>query len=165
MEKTGEIKMSWDKLFIDAAELFSTKSKDPSTKIGAVIIGPDNEVRSVGFNGFPRGVEDDPKAFDHRYERPAKYSYTEHAERNAIYNAARVGLSLKDCTLYMNYNPHEICPDCARAIIQSGIKKVIGPVRSMLKPENRKQWEDTFKITDTMFSEASIWVEEVDSNL
>lgn len=101
------------------AEYVSTKSKDKSTKVGAVIVGPNNEVLSVGWNGFPRGVNDD---VEERHERPAKYEWTEHGERNAIYNAARHGIRLDGTTLYTTHDP---CADCARAIVQSGIRHVV----------------------------------------
>lgn len=114
--------ISWDTYFFRLAELVATKSKDPSTKVGVVVVGPDHEIRSTGFNGFPRGVDEtDPK----RWERPTKYLFVEHAERNAIYNAARMGLSLKGCTMYMNFHPIP-CIDCAKGVVQSGIKEVRG---------------------------------------
>lgn len=118
--------MNWDQYFIELAKTVATKSKDPSTWVGAVIVGPNLEIRSTGFNGFPRGVFDNVLAHPERYARPAKYQYTEHAERNAIYNAARMGTPLDGCTLYLNYAP-QLCTDCVRAVIQSGIAEVVGP--------------------------------------
>jgi dCMP deaminase len=97
----------------------SGRSPDTSTKLGAVIIGPDKEIRSTGYNGFVRGVNDN---VPERFERPGKYRWFEHSERNAIYNAARVGTPLKGCTLYNFWSP---CSDCSRAIIQSGIIEVV----------------------------------------
>lgn len=128
--------MNWHKYFQEMVCLISTKSKDRSTKVGCVIVGPDNEIRSTGYNGFPRGVNDD---IDERHERPAKYMWTEHAERNAIYNAARVGVSLLGCTLYQDWWP---CADCARAIVQSGIDKMVLYAESEKK--GNKQWEERF---------------------
>src|SRR5690242_7044614 len=109
----------WDQRFMELAKLIATWSKDRSTKVGCVVVGTDNEVRSIGFNGFPRGVDDD---VEERHERPAKYAWTEHAERNAIYSAVRVGISLKGCTMYLPWFP---CMDCARALIQSGIAELV----------------------------------------
>ena len=86
----------------------ATKSKDRSTHVGAVVIGPDNEVRTSGYNSFPRNLNDNVEA---RYERPLKYMWTEHAERNAIYNAAGTGVALKDCDMYCMWFP---CHECAR---------------------------------------------------
>jgi dCMP deaminase len=111
--------MNWDSYFTLMAKLVASKSKDRSTKVGCVIVGPSNEVRSTGYNGFCRGIDDDVEA---RHCRPEKYLWTEHAERNAIYNAARNGIRLEDCTLYSTVFP---CSDCARGIIQSGIKRVV----------------------------------------
>lgn len=115
---------NWDAFHLSHALFMSTKSKDRSTQVGAVIVGPDHEVRSSGYNGFPRGVNDEA---DHRHERPLKYRFAEHAERNAIYNAARVGTPLKGCTLYVTSTPRKlpVCADCARAIIQAGIVRVV----------------------------------------
>jgi dCMP deaminase len=114
---------SWDEYFVKMAQLAASKSKDQSTKCGAIIVGPDNEVVSTGFNGFPRNVNED---IEDRWERPQKYEWTEHGERNAIFNAARVGVSTRGCKMYMNYQV-ECCSDCTRAIIQAGIVEVIGP--------------------------------------
>lgn len=97
----------------------ASKSKDRSSKVAAIIVGPDNEIRSTGYNGFPSGCDDD---YEPWHQRPKKYLVTEHAERNAIYLAARHGVSLKGCTIYVSgYS----CTDCMRAIIQTGISRVI----------------------------------------
>lgn len=111
--------MNWNQYFLQMIQTIRLKSKDPNTQIGCVIVGPDKEVRSTGYNSFPRNLNDNVPA---RLERPEKYFWIEHAERNAIYNAARVGIPLKDCSIYMQILP---CTDCARAIIQSGISKII----------------------------------------
>lgn len=134
--------------FIALAEHVGTWSKDRSTQVGCVIVGPSSEIRSVGYNGFPRDVEDE---VDKRHERPDKYKWTEHAERNAIYNAARVGTPLEGCSIVIPWYP---CADCSRAIIQSGIKEVIC---------NEPIWEDQtwgrdFQISEQMFEEAGIEV-------
>src|SRR5260370_34651295 len=105
---------------MDLAREIARWSKDRSGGVGCVIVGPDNEVRSTGFNGFPRGVNDEVES---RHERPAKYKWTEHAERNAIYNAARVGIPIEGCRIYLPWFP---CMECARAIIQTGIVELIG---------------------------------------
>jgi len=110
--------MNWDDYFFEIVDVICKKSKDRSVKIGAVIVGPDHEIRSTGYNGFPRGINDD---VEERHCRPTKYLWSEHAERNAIYNAARMGTCLNDCEIYINWIP---CNDCMRAIIQSGIKVV-----------------------------------------
>jgi dCMP deaminase len=117
--------LTWDELFILQAVLISQKSKDPSTKVGCIIVNDDNVILSTGFNGFPRGIEEDWKD---RWKRPEKYFWVEHAERNAIFNAARVGVSLNGAKAYLNWEPKP-CADCSRALIQAGIKEVIGPNR------------------------------------
>lgn len=111
----------WHLRFVELAKHIASWSKDRSTQVGAVAIGPNREICSVGYNGFPRGVDDD---IEERHQRPAKYSWTEHAERNCIYNASRIGVSLDGCELYCTHFP---CPDCARGIIQSGISVVYYP--------------------------------------
>ena len=114
--------MNWDELFIRQADLIAQKSKDPSTKVGCVIVGEGNVVLSMGFNGFARNIEE---SRSDRWVRPEKYIWVEHAERNAVYNAARHGIKLEGSRLYVNCDL-SICADCARAIIQAGIKEVIG---------------------------------------
>lgn len=111
--------MTFDELFMEVAHTVAKKSKDRSTKVGCVIVGPDNEPRSFGWNGFARGVEDD---FDWRHERPEKYDWVIHAEANAVANAARVGIPLKGCRAYVT---HMCCKNCADILIQSGICEVI----------------------------------------
>lgn len=140
--------MSWDQKFMDACKFFASWSKDPSTKVGCVIVGMDREIRSIGYNGFPRGVDDTDMP---RYERPAKYLWTEHAERNAVYNAARMGVSLKNCTAYVSSFP---CADCARAIIQSGILKLVCPTPDM----SNSQWGESWTIAKAMLCEAHVKV-------
>ncbi len=84
--------------FLNIAESVKLKSKDRRTQIGAVIVGKDNEIVTTGYNSFPRGINDD---VEERQQRPEKYFWFEHAERNAIYNAARIGVSLRDTTMYL----------------------------------------------------------------
>lgn len=143
-------KQTWDEYYLGMAELVAQKSKDRSTKVGAVIVGPDNEVRSTGFNGFPRGIDDD---IDERHERPAKYMWTEHSERNAIYNAARVGIPTKGCTMYLNFEPQP-CSDCTRAVIQAGIIKIVGTDESFTG--KGKHWVNNLSEASIMLKEAGI---------
>jgi len=144
--------MNWEEYFFSMAELAATKSKDRSTKVGCVIVGPDNEVRSIGFNGFPRGINDD---IDERHERPMKYSLTEHAERNAVYNSCRMGVPLKGCRLYANWL---LCVECARAIIQVGIVEIIYDARD--EEAKRKKWDvrwkENFELAQSMLEEAGV---------
>ena len=112
--------LSWDEYFMSMAHLSALRSKDPSTQVGAVIVDGDNRVVSIGYNGFPKGVSDD----EFPWERNGgglntKYPFVVHAELNAILNSKR---SVRDCKLYVSLFP---CNECSKAIIQSGIKKII----------------------------------------
>jgi len=111
----------WDSRWMALAQLVATWSKDRGRKVGAVIVGPDKEVRSTGFNGIPRGVNDDVEE-RHDVETGEKYLWVSHAERNAIYNAALLGVSTKNCTIYVPWYP---CIECAKAIVQAGIAKIV----------------------------------------
>lgn len=109
---------SWDQFYLEMADFIASRSKDRSAHIGAVLVR-DNAILSMGYNGFPRGVNDDVEV---RHERPAKYSYTEHGERNAIYNAAKQGIRTQGATMYTQGVP---CADCSRAVIQAGITRLV----------------------------------------
>lgn len=152
--------MNWYDYFIKMAELVATKSKDPSTKVGVVVVGEDNEVLSTGFNGFPRGVRETcwDKLDKVRWARPAKYLFVEHAERNAIHNAARTGTRLKGSTMYFNFEPCP-CNECAKAIIQAGIKKLVGYDRKF--PGKGAQWEESLHISRVMLKEAGVKIVEL----
>ncbi|MCK5297054.1 MAG: dCMP deaminase family protein [Alphaproteobacteria bacterium] len=145
------IDKKWDKRFLEVATLVASWSKDRSTQVGAVVVGSKKEIRAMGYNGFPRGVNDD---IDERHERPVKYDFTEHAERNAIYNACYTGVSLDNCTIYVTHVP---CSDCARAIIQSGIKRVV------VKGDNqlRASWQTSSEIAAAMFKETNVELDAV----
>lgn len=141
----------WHKKFLDMTELISTWSKDRSTKVGAVIVDDNKNVLSVGYNGFPRKVNDN---IDSRHERPIKYMFTEHAERNAIFSAARNGIRLEGSTIYLLCKWP--CPDCTRGIIQSGIKRLVTYDRDF--PGMKNTWEESFKVTMELLDEAEIEV-------
>ena len=118
--------MKWRNRFVSMAEMVSSWSKDPSTKVGCVLIDPkSNTVIATGYNGIPRGVEDTDVRL---HSRPQKYRWVEHAERNAIYDAARRGVSTEGAWAFLNFCPVP-CADCARAFIQAGIKRIVGPDR------------------------------------
>lgn len=136
---------SWDNKFMELAKHVSGWSKDRSTKVGCVIADDRHRVVSLGYNGFPRNIDDTVLG---RHQRPAKYMWTEHAERNAIYNARAV---LDGCTIYIHWYP---CTDCARAIIQSGITSLVVPM-----PDWRQEkWGEHFVIADLMLREAGIQI-------
>lgn len=150
----------WNYRFMELALHISTWSKDPSTKVGCIVVGPDKEIRSQGYNGFPRGVNDD---VEYRQTRPTKYAFYEHAERNAIYNACSFGASLRGCTLYVTMPP---CADCARAIIQSGIKQVyfMAPPVDAARIQSAGNWRETVENSFEMFREAGVKTAELDRN-
>jgi dCMP deaminase len=112
---------NWDLRWMALAQFIATWSKDRGRKVGAVIVGPDNEIRSTGYNGIPRGVNDDVEE-RHEASNGEKYLWVSHAERNAIYNAAMLGVSTKNCTLYIPWYP---CIECAKAIVQAGISTIV----------------------------------------
>lgn len=148
----------WKRYFIGIAEAVKVKSKDPSTKIGAVIVGEDKEIVSTGYNSFPRGLLDN---ISERFERPEKYFWFEHAERNAIYNAARIGTSVKGCTIVLTCGLP--CVDCARGIINSGISTIVCK-RGKNKSHGLKgdHWEENISKSEVMLDEAGIVVEYYD---
>lgn len=139
--------MNWNTRYINLAKEISTWSKDPSRKIGAVAIGDNGQVLSQGYNGFPRGILDLQERYD---DRPTKYKYVVHAEMNCIYNATLNGVSLKGATMYVHGLP--VCSECAKGIIQVGIKKVFWNLDSEI-PEI---WLESLKLTIDLFEEAGI---------
>ncbi len=147
----------WDVRFLRLALEVSTWSKDRSTQVGAVIVGEDRTPGPYGYNGFPRFINDEK---EERHSRPTKYDWTEHAERNAIYNAARMGVALKGSTMYVTHVP---CADCARAIIQVGITRVV-TIASCMEGDFSDRWSEAAEITREMLSEANIHLDLVEVN-
>ncbi len=112
--------ISWDEYFMGVAILSSKRSKDPSTQVGACIVNKDKKIVGIGYNGFPNGIDDDTFPWGKQGDYvDTKYPYVVHAEPNAILNATT---SLKDCTIYVTLFP---CCECAKLIIQSGIKEIV----------------------------------------
>ena len=146
--------MNWDEYFINIAEQVKLKSKDNNTKIGVVLVGKNNEIVSTGYNSFPRGINDDVLE---RQEKPEKYFWFEHAERNCIYNAARIGVSTLGTTMYMTCGIS--CADCARAVISAGVEKIV--LRSG-KGAMSPKWQESAERSNQMFKEAGIIVEFFD---
>lgn len=124
------------------------RSKDPSTKTGAVILEKfSGSVISIGYNDLPEGVEDTPE----RRQRPDKYLFTEHAERNAIFSALKSGYTLGNTIMYTGWYP---CADCARAIIQSGIPELV-----CKEPDwEDKKWGKDFEVSKQMLEESNVKV-------
>ena len=136
----------WDRRFLELASHIAGWSKDPSTKVGCVVVGEDREIRSTGFNGFPRGIEDRPERLA---DRTQKYPLICHAEENAIMHAARIGVSLKGCSAYVTWPP---CTRCARSLIQSGVQEIVYPQDSEI-PE---RWMEDFTVSTEMIQEAGL---------
>ena len=149
--------MSPDKArkYMEIAHAAARLSKDTSTQVGALIVGPAMEIRSMGYNGAPRGCHADEHS-DPRNTRPEKYFWFSHAELNAITNAARVGTPLEGCTLLVTHPP---CMDCARAICQAGIKRVIA-----VRPSDdfRARWHEHAVRSSRLFEECGVTYTEVD---
>ena len=113
--------LKWDEYFMGIAQLSAMRSKDPSTQVGACIVDDQHKVVSIGYNGMPRGIDEDKIPWGHGVGLESKYLYVCHAEFNAILNT-RDGAHLNGCTLYVTLFP---CNECAKAIIQVGIKEMI----------------------------------------
>lgn len=140
----------WDRRFLALAEFVSGWSKDCSTRVGAVIAAPDLSVVSVGFNGFARGVSDDPERYA---DREVKYKLIVHAERNAMLFARR---DLTGCTLYTH--PFAPCSQCAAMVIQAGIRRCVSPP---LPVELRERWAADCELARTSLREAGVVVDEI----
>ncbi len=122
MSNKREDYISWDEYFMGVAKLSGMRSKDPNTQVGACIVSEDNKILSMGYNGFPKGCSDDEFPWARESESPEdnKYFYSTHSELNAILNYR--GGSLEGAKLYVSLFP---CNECAKAIIQAGIKTIV----------------------------------------
>lgn len=136
--------LNWDEYFLQFASVASLKSKDPSTKVGCVLVDADNRIVSVGFNGFPRGCSDDPKLYENRDE---KYRRVLHAETNAILFSER-----KAHTAYVTHRP---CAQCTAMLIQSGIKRII-----YTNDLHRPEWAAQRQTVDDMAWESGTILEK-----
>lgn len=137
---------SWDQRFMGLAFHVSSWSKDPSTQVGAVIVNARNQVLSLGYNGFPRGIVD---SVERLQNRQTKYAFIAHAERNALDNAE---CPVVGATLYTTLCP---CNECAKSIVQRGISRVVSP----LIPSGKDHWD--FTSTQIMFKETNVTLDFV----
>ncbi len=151
----------WDRHFLRLALDHARMSKDPSTVVGAVIVGPDREVRSAGFNGLPRGIADTEERLNNR---PLKLMLTVHAEMNAVLAAARIGTPVKGCTLYVTAADHvggvwggPPCTRCTVEIIQAGIAEIVA-YSSAAIPD---RWKADIENARGLLAEAGIVYREV----
>lgn len=149
--------IKWDEHFLRMALLTSAMSKDPSTRVGAVIVGPDLEVRSTGFNGFPRNIRDTEERLR---DRETKYKLVIHAEVNAILHAARIGVSVKDCTLYIAAQDAvnnsvwggPPCSRCVLDVVQVGITTIVSyPFKNV-----PSRWSDSLQDSMKLIDEAKL---------
>jgi Deoxycytidylate deaminase len=132
-----------------ARSMANQLSKDRTRKVGAIFIGEQNQPLTWGYNGFPRGANDD---VEERHQHPLKLLWSEHAERNAIYNATRSGVSLLNSRVYITTLPP--CVDCARALIQVGVKEVYIEADSL----SSKDWTKDWDVVQEMFKECGVTV-------
>ena len=142
---------NWDFRFLELAKHISTWIKDPSTKVGAVIVNDEKMIVGLGYNGFPRGVKDDESRLA---DRPTKYAYTVHAELNAILMA---GSKTNGATLYVypTFIPPNVCQECCKAVIQAGIKEIASYDVPMDK-ELYNRWKDSISASQQMCDEAGV---------
>lgn len=144
--RNGKRVIQWLNHFIEMAKLISTMSKDPSKKIGVVIVDQHNRIVSTGFNGFPRGVEDSSERLE---DKDFKRAITLHAEENAILYAKQ---DLTECDMYIYGLPP--CSHCAAMIIQSGIKNIYYRIPDEYKISDH--WKENLVIAETILNEVGI---------
>jgi dCMP deaminase len=151
----------WDRHFLGLAEYHSRMSKDPSTRVGSVIVGPDRELLSAGFNGFPRGIADTPERLN---DRDTKLKLVVHAEMNALLAAARTGMRLKGCTLYLVATNNSglkwggpPCTRCCVELIQVGIYEVV----SYPQKAAPSRWHEDLLMARGLLEEAGIYYREI----
>lgn len=152
----------WDNHFLQLCLDHARMSKDPSTRVGSVIIGPDREIRSMGFNGFPRGIADTAERLNNR---DTKLKLVVHAETNALLAAARMGTSVKGCTLFICATDDSgtkwggpPCTRCTVEIIQAGITEIVSrPLKNGFS-----KWHEDLAMARHLIAEAGIQYREVD---
>jgi dCMP deaminase len=143
----------WIDRYLGLAREVSTWSKDPSRKIGAVAVSATGQVLSTGYNGFPKGIIDLKERYD---DRPTKYRYVVHAEMNCIYNATYNGTSLYGSSMFVWGLP--ICSECAKGLIQVGIKNLYWKSGEESVPVS---WVESFEFTKELLDEAGIFIDQV----
>ena len=151
----------WDRHFLQLALDNAQMSKDPYTRVGAVIVGPDREIRSTGFNGFPRGIADTPARLN---DRETKLKLIVHAEMNAILNAVRIGVSVKGCTLFLAATDDSRlvwggppCTRCTVEIIQAGIAEIV----SFAQKSVPSRWHEDLAFARTVIDEVGMAYREL----
>ena len=137
----------WDERFVRLAFEVASWSKDPGTKVGAVLVD-DRRIIATGYNGFPQNIEDTIQRYQNR---DIKLAYTVHAEVNAILNAAKNGAQTKNSKLYVTFPP---CVNCAASVVQAGVSMVVCPCLSTA-PE---RWRESFQQGQSLLKEAGVMV-------
>ena len=150
---------SWNNYFMSLSYFVSMKSKDPSTRVGAVIVGPYKEIRSTGYNGMPRGYEDKAERY---MNKEHKHMVINHAEENAILNCSLMGVSTEGCTLYVAWIP---CSRCAKMIVQSGINKVVYDRNFPANNDLNSSWNCSIEITKELFEECNVELIGIDTKI
>ena len=135
----------WDRRFLALAAHVAQWSKDPSSQVGAVIVRPDKSIASLGFNGFPRGLSDDPALYE---DRESKYARVVHAEMNAVLSAHE---PVRGYTLYCS---HPVCGGCAVHLIQTGLARVVWP--DDIAYSFQERWAESTRRSIALFTEAGI---------
>lgn len=147
--------VSWDKLFMQHVYLIASKSKDPRTKIGAVLV-KDGVIISEGYNGFARGVKD----YEERYlDRELKYKFVVHGEANSVLNAVRHGVNTSGATCYTQGVP---CHDCMKTLLQAGVKEIV--VHDQW-PSHGGPWAESAKLSRQMCEEAGVTIRVINDTL
>lgn len=142
----------WDRRFLALAEHVASWSKDPSTKVGAVLVGDDNIVVGLGYNGFARGVADTDERLGNR---PVKYMFVVHAEVNAILMA---GDKAKGARMYVwpTFKLPNSCHDCCKTAIQAGVKEIVSYTPTEQQLEKAKAWAESIDVSRQMCDEAGV---------
>ena len=140
--------MNWTEYYIEMASVVAKKSKDPNARVGCLIVGPDKEIRTTGYNGFPRGVVDKPYRLS---SKSCKLGYMVHSEANAVASAARTGTPIKGCMAVVTKHP---CSQCAALMIQAGIVKVLTP-----RIDDSSSWAHSNLTAQNMLEEAGVEIE------
>jgi len=136
----------WDQRYLKLAKEVSFWSKDPSTQIGCIAVNDKGQILATGYNGFPKNIKDSRDRYENK---ELKYKYIVHGEMNTIYNATHNGVSLDGATMYVTGLP--TCSDCAKGIIQVGVKRVV-----MEKIDIPDHWKDSWNLTKSLFNEAGV---------
>ena len=154
--------LSWDEYFMAIAKLSSMRSKDPSTQVGACIVGLDNRILSIGYNGAPNGFNDSSFPWERTGDMlNTKYAYVCHAEMNAILNYRGTRKELENSKIYVDLFP---CNECAKLIIQAGIKEVLYLSDKFKDKDGTLKETDAVKASKKMFNECGVKYHEINLN-